>query len=74
MKLYSVETLIKTFGFADGIKRKKGEGTQEGLAAYFDIDQSAVSKWVKNGVIPFKRAKYLVENESVKLGQLPLGI
>lgn len=74
MKLYSVETLIKTFGFPPGAFRGKDKGTQEGLAAYFKIDQSAVSKWVKNGVIPFKRAKYLVANESVKLHQLPLGV
>ena len=74
MKIYTVEDLIKTFGFAPGVKRVKGKGTQDGLADYFDCDQGTVSKWLKNGFIPVRRAKYLIENESVTVSQLPIGV
>ena len=75
MKIYTVEDLIKTFGFAPGTMRKKGLGTQQGLADYFGLDdRSTVSKWLTKGEIPLKRAKHLVANESVKINQLPLGV
>ena len=74
MKIYTVDELIKTFGFAPGVKRMKGKGTQDGLADYFGCDQGTVSKWLNSGYIPVKRAKFIIENESIKVGQLPIGL
>ena len=74
MKIYTVDDLIKTFGFAPGVKRVKGKGTQRGLGDYFGCDQGTVSKWLDKGCIPVGRAKFIIENESVKVGQLPIGL